>query len=79
VDTGSSVSAAGISGERKELLHMFLRGSQIENAVIRRMNLYSFIHGKSRDCGALSWRLSGAMGRMTGKQSVIRIVYEEKK
>jgi hypothetical protein len=52
--------------KEKELLRIFLRVLQVEDAVLRRMNLNSFLHGKSRDCGAVSWRLSGAMGRVIG-------------
>jgi hypothetical protein len=50
----------------KEVLRLFLSVSQMENAVLRLMNLNYFLHGKSRDCGDVSWRLSGAMGRVIG-------------
>jgi hypothetical protein len=40
--------------KEKELLRIFLRVLQMEDAVLRRMNLNSFLHGKSRDCGAVS-------------------------
>jgi hypothetical protein len=60
--------------EEKELLLIFMRVPQMEDAIFRRMNLKSCLHGKSRDCGSVSWRLSRAMGIVIGKQSVSRIV-----
>jgi hypothetical protein len=65
-DTGSSFCAVGKLEKGKELLRIFLRVLQMENAAFRRMNLNTFLHGKSSDCGALNWRLSGAMGRVIG-------------
>jgi hypothetical protein len=65
--------------KEKELIRIFMSVLQMEVAVHRRKYLKSLPHGKSRDCGALSWRLSGAMGRVIGWQSVNRIVYKEKK
>jgi hypothetical protein len=61
----ASVLLANLEKE-KELLHIFLRVLQLENAALRRMNLKSFLHGKSLDCGTVIWRLSGAMGRLIG-------------
>ena len=52
--------------KEKEILHIFMKVSQMENAIRRRMNLNSFLHGKLRDCGAVSWRRSGPMGRVIG-------------
>jgi hypothetical protein len=50
----------------KELHCIFLRVLQMEDSALRLMKLENFLHGKSRDCGAVTWRLSGAMGRVIG-------------
>jgi hypothetical protein len=52
--------------KEKELLHIFLRVLQMEDAVPRRMNLNPFILEKPRDSGDVSWRLSGAKSRVIG-------------
>jgi hypothetical protein len=52
--------------KEKELLLIFLRVLQMEVAVHRRKNMKSLLHGKSRDCGAVSWRLLGVMRRVIG-------------
>jgi hypothetical protein len=44
--------------KEKELLHIFLKALQLENAVLSWINLNSFLHGESRDCGDLILGLS---------------------
>jgi hypothetical protein len=52
--------------KEKELLHIFLRVLQMEDSIFRLMKLKYFLHGKSRDCGAVTWRLSRSRGRVIG-------------
>jgi hypothetical protein len=52
--------------KEKELLRIFMRVLQMEDAIFKSMKLNFFLLGKSRDCGAVSWRLSQAMGRVIG-------------
>lgn len=61
----ASVLLANVEKE-KEQLCIFLRVKQMQNAVHRRMNLKSFLHGKARDCVAVSWRMSRAIDRVIG-------------
>jgi hypothetical protein len=49
--------------KEKELLRIFMRVSELEDAIFKSMKLKSFLHGKSRDCGAVNWRLSRANGQ----------------
>jgi len=66
LDTGSSFSAACQSGERKGTTTHIPEGVADGERRPQAHEPQLLPHGKSRDYGALSWRMSRAMGSVIG-------------